>query len=73
MDDNLYELRSDLGVFSVPALMLRAGGAAEKIELELEDSGLRNRTRQFYRLSEDTATRIKDLVVNVFRDKETAE
>ena len=73
VDDNLYELRSDLGVFSVPALMLRAGRAAEKIELELEDSGLQNRTRQFYRLSEDTATRIKDLVVNVFRDEETAE
>ena len=34
---DLYEFRPDLGEFSVPARMLRAGGTTEEIQLNLEE------------------------------------
>ena len=67
--DGLYEHRPDLGVFSVPAQMLRAGGATEPIRLELQPARNR-RARKFYKLHEHSATRITDLIENVFMDKE---
>ena len=59
--DGLYEHRPDLGVFSVPARMLRAGGATEPIRLELQPARNR-RARKFYKLHEHSATRVTDLL-----------
>ena len=66
---DLYEFRPDLGVLSVPARMLRAGGMAEPIQLELQAPRSDRHTRKFYKLHEDSSARITDLIVNMFKDK----
>ena len=71
--NNLYEHRPDLGVFSVPARMLRAGGVTEPIILEVQPRRSSRQTREFYKLHQDSVARIKDLIENVFMDKEKGE
>ena len=77
---NVYEFRPDLGVFSVSARMLRAGGPSEPVELEMQprrraarNSSRHTNTREFFNLSHSSAARIKDLIENVYKDKEPSQ
>ena len=69
---DLYELREDLGVFSVPSRMLRAGGPTEPIQFLEESRSRRSNSRKFYRLPHTTAARIIDLIENVYKDKDSS-
>ena len=69
---DLYQFRPDLGEFSVPARMLRAGGPTEPIKMVKEatrSSRSRNarQDRNLFRLM--SLDRITDLIENVFKDK----
>ena len=70
LSHNVYEFRPDLGVFSVPARMLRAGGPTDPVVLERKTGfGGHPTDRQLYDLSACSAERIQDLITNVFKDK----
>jgi hypothetical protein len=53
--------------------MLRAGGVTEPIILEVQPRRSSRQTREFYKLHQDSVARIKDLIENVFMDKEKGE
>ena len=65
----LYEFRPDLGVFTVPTLMLRAGGGEDPIRLEKMQPRGRS-SRQFYKLDGELGRRIEYLIDHVHRDNQ---
>ena len=72
-DPTLFEYRPDLGLFVVPAAMLRAGGKQDPIKLASHPmrASRTSRQRELFKLACECKTRIDYLIEHIYKDSES--
>lgn len=68
-----FQYKEELGVFIVPAIMIRAGGSVSKIDLQDVSRARRDQAPvptcdKYFEISNDMDTYITDLIHNEFMD-----
>ena len=77
-DESLYEHRPELGVFTVPASCLRAGGSQDPVPLSPYEGRAAGRRAgnasanegRFFNISDSVRERIMYLIDHIYKDKE---